>query len=52
VGPSIWRVLLVEINKAIRLNPSYATAYERYSFYLRAMGRTEESFEEINRRAN
>ena len=34
---------------AIRLNPSYATAYQRYSLYLMAMGRTQDSFDQINK---
>ena len=35
--------------KAIKDNPSYATAYQRYSLYLMAMGRPEESVEQINK---
>jgi TolB-like protein/DNA-binding winged helix-turn-helix (wHTH) protein/Tfp pilus assembly protein PilF len=35
--------------KAIGDNPSYATAYQRYSLYLMAMGRTEDSVEQINK---
>jgi TolB-like protein/DNA-binding winged helix-turn-helix (wHTH) protein/Tfp pilus assembly protein PilF len=34
---------------AISLNPSYATTYQRYSLYLMAMGRSQESFEQINK---
>jgi TolB-like protein/DNA-binding winged helix-turn-helix (wHTH) protein/Tfp pilus assembly protein PilF len=34
---------------AIDLNPSYATAYQRYSLYLTAMGRTQESLTQMNR---
>ncbi len=34
---------------AIEHNPSYATAYQRYSLYLMAMGRTQESMTEMNR---
>ncbi len=34
---------------AIRLNPSYATAYQRYSLYLMAMGRFQDSFDQINK---
>lgn len=34
---------------AIELNPSYATAYQRYSLYLTAMGRTQESLTQMNR---
>ena len=35
--------------KSIQDNPSYATAYQRYSLYLMAMGRPEDSFEQINK---
>jgi TolB-like protein/Tfp pilus assembly protein PilF len=35
--------------QAIQHNPSYATAYQRYSLYLIAMGRFEDSFEQINK---
>jgi len=35
--------------RAIELNPSYATAYQRYSLYLTAMGRTQESLVQMNR---
>ena len=34
---------------AIELNPSYATAHQRYSLYLIAMGRSQESLAEMNR---
>jgi Tfp pilus assembly protein PilF len=34
---------------AIQHNPSYATAYQRYSLYLMAMGRPEDSFAQINK---
>jgi TolB-like protein/DNA-binding winged helix-turn-helix (wHTH) protein/Tfp pilus assembly protein PilF len=34
---------------AIQQNPSYATAYQRYSLYLMAIGRPEESFAQINK---
>lgn len=34
---------------AIQHNPNYATAYQRYSLYLMAMGRTQESFEQITK---
>ena len=34
---------------AIQLNPSYATAYQRYSLLLTAMGRFQESFGQINK---
>lgn len=35
--------------KSIRDNPSYATAYQRYSLYLMAMGRAQDSFDQINK---
>jgi tetratricopeptide (TPR) repeat protein len=38
-----------EYKRAIELNASYATAHQRYSLYLMAMGRTEESLAEIKR---
>jgi TolB-like protein/DNA-binding winged helix-turn-helix (wHTH) protein/Tfp pilus assembly protein PilF len=34
---------------AIGLNPSYATAYQRYSLYLIAMGRAQDSFAQIQK---
>ena len=34
---------------AIQLNPNYATAYQRYSLLLTAMGRFPESFSQINK---
>jgi TolB-like protein/Tfp pilus assembly protein PilF len=36
-----------EFRHAIKLNPGYATAHHWYALYLRAMGRFEESLEEI-----
>jgi TolB-like protein/DNA-binding winged helix-turn-helix (wHTH) protein/tetratricopeptide (TPR) repeat protein len=35
--------------RAIQLNPSYATAYQRYSLYLMAMGRFQDGFGQINK---
>jgi TolB-like protein/DNA-binding winged helix-turn-helix (wHTH) protein/Tfp pilus assembly protein PilF len=35
--------------RAIQFNPSYATAYQRYSLYLMAMGRFQDGFEQINK---
>lgn len=35
--------------RAIQLNPNYATAHQRYSLYLMAMGRTQESLAEMNK---
>jgi TolB-like protein/DNA-binding winged helix-turn-helix (wHTH) protein/Tfp pilus assembly protein PilF len=34
--------------RAIQLNPSYATAYQRYSLYLMAMGRFQDSLQQIS----
>ena len=34
---------------AIQFNPSYATAYQRYSLFLMAMGRFEDGFHQINK---
>jgi TolB-like protein/DNA-binding winged helix-turn-helix (wHTH) protein/Tfp pilus assembly protein PilF len=44
-----WPGAAAGFQRAIQLNPSYATAYQRYSLYLMAMGRTQESFDEINK---
>lgn len=44
-----WTAAEAGFRRAIQLNPSYATAHQRYSLYLMAMGRTEESLSEINR---
>lgn len=44
-----WSGAAAGFQRAIQLNPSYATAYQRYSLYLMAMGRTQESFDEINK---
>jgi TolB-like protein/DNA-binding winged helix-turn-helix (wHTH) protein/Tfp pilus assembly protein PilF len=35
--------------RSIELNPSYATAYQRYSLYLMAMGKTKESLAQMTR---
>ncbi len=35
--------------RAIQSNPSYATAYQRYSLYLMAMGRFQDGFQQINK---
>jgi TolB-like protein/DNA-binding winged helix-turn-helix (wHTH) protein len=43
-----WASAAAGFERAIHLNPSYATAYQRYSLYLMAMGRTQDSFEQIN----
>ena len=44
-----WNGAAEGFAKAIRDNPSYATAYQRYSLYLMAMARTEDSVEQINK---
>lgn len=44
-----WAAAETGFRRAIQLNPSYATAHQRYSLYLIAMGRTEESLAEMNR---
>jgi TolB-like protein/DNA-binding winged helix-turn-helix (wHTH) protein len=43
-----WPAAASGFQRAIELNPSYATAYQRYSLYLIAMGKTRESLEQIN----
>lgn len=44
-----WSGAAAGFAKSIQDNPSYATAYQRYSLYLMAMGRPEDSFEQINK---
>jgi TolB-like protein/DNA-binding winged helix-turn-helix (wHTH) protein/Tfp pilus assembly protein PilF len=44
-----WTGAADGFKRAIEMNPSYATAYQRYSLYLIAMGRFGESFEQINK---
>jgi TolB-like protein/DNA-binding winged helix-turn-helix (wHTH) protein/tetratricopeptide (TPR) repeat protein len=44
-----WAAAGRGFQRSIELNPSYATAYQRYSLYLMAMGRTQESLAQINR---
>ncbi len=44
-----WTGADAGFQRAIRLNPSYATAYQRYSLYLMAIGRTQDSFDKINK---
>lgn len=44
-----WAAAETGFRRAIQLNPSYATAHQRYSLYLMAMGRTAESLDEMNR---
>src|SRR5579863_3502561 len=42
-----WQGAENGFKKAIQLDPNYATAHQRYSLYLMAMGRTDESIKEI-----
>lgn len=46
-----WDWLAAEggFKRAIELNPGYATAHQRYSLFLMAMGRAQESLAEIRR---
>jgi TolB-like protein/DNA-binding winged helix-turn-helix (wHTH) protein/Tfp pilus assembly protein PilF len=44
-----WAAAATGFRRAIELNPSYATAYQRYSLYLMATGRTQESLMQMNR---
>src|SRR5579864_8753606 len=44
-----WNGAAEGFAKAIQRNPSYATAYQRYSLYLMAMGRPADSFDQINK---
>jgi TolB-like protein/Tfp pilus assembly protein PilF len=44
-----WTGAAEGFKKAIQLDPSYATAYQRYSLYLIALGRFEDSFEQIKK---
>jgi TolB-like protein/DNA-binding winged helix-turn-helix (wHTH) protein len=44
-----WTGAAQGFQQAIQHNPSYATAYQRYSLYLIAMGRAQDSFEQINK---
>jgi Tfp pilus assembly protein PilF len=39
----------VEFRRAIRLNPSYATAHHLFSFMLSALGRHEEALAEVRK---
>jgi tetratricopeptide (TPR) repeat protein len=43
-----WPAAERGFKRAIELDPGYPTAYQRYSLYLMAMGRTQESFDQIN----
>jgi TolB-like protein/DNA-binding winged helix-turn-helix (wHTH) protein/Tfp pilus assembly protein PilF len=44
-----WSGASSEFQRAIQLNPNYATAYQRYSLYLIAMGNFENSFRQIDK---
>jgi TolB-like protein/DNA-binding winged helix-turn-helix (wHTH) protein/Tfp pilus assembly protein PilF len=44
-----WAGAAEGFKKAIQLDPSYSTAYQRYSLYLSAMGKFDDSFEEIKK---
>jgi TolB-like protein/DNA-binding winged helix-turn-helix (wHTH) protein/Tfp pilus assembly protein PilF len=44
-----WSGAAAGFAKAIKDNPAYATAYQRYSLYLMAMARPEDSVEQINK---
>ena len=44
-----WNGAAEGFARAIQRNPSYATAYQRYSLYLIAMGRPTDSFDLINK---
>lgn len=43
-----WPGAANEFQRSIELNPSYATAYQRYSLYLMALGRTDDSLTQMN----
>jgi TolB-like protein/DNA-binding winged helix-turn-helix (wHTH) protein/Tfp pilus assembly protein PilF len=49
LGQWNWRGAEREYQLAIKLSPGFATAHQRYSLLLMAMGRTEESLAEIRR---
>ena len=44
-----WAGAASGFQRSIELNPSYATAYQRYSLYLMAMGRMNESLAQMTR---
>jgi TolB-like protein/DNA-binding winged helix-turn-helix (wHTH) protein/Tfp pilus assembly protein PilF len=44
-----WPGAAQGFQRSIELNPNYATAYQRYSLYLIAMGRTKDSLAQMNR---
>src|SRR5258708_168362 len=45
-----WNSAASGFRRAVELNPSYATAYQRTSLYLMSIGRTSESIAAMNRR--
>ena len=47
-----WKAAEQEFQKAIVLNPNYATAHHWYSVYLTAMGRPDEAMAEIQKAQN
>ncbi|MBS1867138.1 MAG: winged helix-turn-helix domain-containing protein [Acidobacteria bacterium] len=44
-----WAGAASGFQRSIELNPNYATAYQRYSLYLMAMGRPQQSLVQMNR---
>ncbi len=44
-----WQAAGRDFQRAIELNPGYATAHQRYSLYLAAMGQSQASLNEMNR---
>ena len=44
-----WANAEKEFQRALQLNPSYATAHHWYAFYLLSQGRTDQAIEEIGR---
>ena len=44
-----WGGAAEGFKKAIQLDPSYSTAYQRYSLYLSAMGKFDDSFQQIKK---
>jgi TolB-like protein/DNA-binding winged helix-turn-helix (wHTH) protein/Tfp pilus assembly protein PilF len=44
-----WAGAAEGFRRAIQLDPGYATAYQRYSLYLIALGRFDDSFEQIKK---
>jgi len=44
-----WAGAAEGFKKAIQLDPEYSTAYQRYSLYLSAMGKFEDSFQQIKK---